>query len=568
MLRRGESIAVFQLESSGMRELLRQMKPDTFEDLIALLALYRPGPLGSGMDKTYVKRKHGEESVQYPHPQLEDILRETNGVILYQEQVMRISNILAGFSLNEADNLRKAMGKKKMHLMTRFRRQFIEGCKKHEIPDEQANYIFDLMEEFASYGFNKSHSAAYALVSYQTAFLKANYPKEYMAAVLSCEMHNTDKVAWFLEECRRMKIPISPPDVNLSKENFSVKDGKIVYALTAIKNVGREKVKQIVKTREKLKTGAFTSIYHFMEEVDSTNINKTVLENMTKAGAFDSTHPCRAAVYSGIPKAIAVGSARQKDRALGQLSFDDLLVSAGKQPVQEEVTYPETQPWSEMQKLAFEKEVLGLYLSGHPLTHHGTLIRALSTTALDAIADAPAGKLVLAAVQLVDMRVTKTRKGDAMAFIKIEDLSGQGEAVVFPESYETYKDVLELDQPFFLKGSINDRDGERSLITKEIIPISEAPAKLARSVSVSVDTPAMTEDSLFVLKRIFFEHPGSCPVDLIFCKNAMRQTLSVSKNLSVSPDSSMLKELQGIQGVTSVAIQTELQQQQQGILAS
>ncbi len=565
LLRNGDSIAVFQLESSGMRELLKQLRPDRFEDLIALLALYRPGPLGSGMDKTYVKRKHGLEEIDFPHNWLEEILTETNGVILYQEQVMRITNILAGFSLNEADSLRKAMGKKKLKLMAQYRQQFVDGCMKNDISHEKATYIFDLMEEFAKYGFNKSHSAAYALISYQTAFLKANYPKEFMAAVLSCEMHNTEKVAWFLEECKRMQIPIKAPDINLSQEYFSVKDGNIVYALSAIKNVGIKKVKEAVLKRKKLKNSRFTSIYHFMEEVDAGTVNKTMLENLTKAGAFDSTHDCRASVYSGIEKAIAMGNAKQKDRAIGQLSFEDLLAASGQEPVEEDVTYPETQPWSETQKLAFEKEVLGLYLSGHPLTHHETLIRSLPVCALNMLDEKTPGRPVLLAAQLIDLRVIKTRRGDKMAFVKLEDLSGQGEAVVFPECFTQHEQLLEIDTPFFIKADLTEKEGERSLIAQAFIPMKDAPEQLSSSLSISLDIETTTEDDLFVLKRMFFEHPGSCPVHLIFHKNGRQQKLSVAKSLSVCPDSSLLKELHSLRGLRTIAVNTS---QQEGLLAS
>jgi len=560
LLRRGDGVAVFQLESSGMRELMKRMAPDRFEDLIALLALYRPGPLGSGMDQTYVRRKHGEEPVKFLHPDIAGVLEETNGVILYQEQVMRIANILGGFSMNEADNLRKAMGKKKMAIMARFREKFVEGAARKGVPQDQAAHIFDLMEEFAKYGFNKSHSAAYALLSYQTAFLKANYPAEFMAAVLSCEMSNTEKVAAYLEECRRMGIPILPPDINQSRERFAVREGKIVYALTAVKNVGLKAVTEIVECRKRIRSGAFTSLYHLCEELGPHVVTKTVLENLAKAGAFDSLMPERARVFAAIESAIARGNARHKERASGQLTFDDLLLQAGVQTPREE-TYPEVPPWSEPQKLAFEKEVLGLYLTGHPLSRHEDLLRSLTTCSLARLSELAAGRPVVVAGQIAALRTTTTRRGEKMAFLTLEDLSGQSDVVLFPDAYTANREHLEVDKLVFLKGKTDTRGESRSLIGEKLVPFESAPQLLTTAVTISLDLEETTEETLFALKGILSEHPGRCPVELLFRRRNAVKCLEAARALSVTPDSSFLAAISKLLGERKVKLRTAAEEE-------
>jgi DNA polymerase-3 subunit alpha len=559
LLCRGEGVAVFQLESSGMRELLRRMAPDRFEDLIALLALYRPGPLGSGMDQTYVRRKHGEEAVTSPHPAIAQVLEETNGVILYQEQVMRIANLMGGLSMNEADNLRKAMGKKKMAIMARFREKFVEGALKRNVDREQATHIFDLMEEFAKYGFNKSHSAAYALLSYQTAYLKANWPAEFMAAVLSCEMSSTEKVAAYLEECRRMTIPILPPAVNVSGERFAVADGKIVYALAAVKNVGAKAVKEIVARRRALSEGQYRSLYHFCEELGPQVASKTVLENLIKAGAFDAFCPDRARLFAAVEAAVARGNARNRDRASGQLSFDDLLAAAGKETPAND-TYPEAPPWSEPHLLACEKEVLGLYLTGHPLSKHEELIRSLTTGPLSSLQNVPPGRSVVVAGQVAAVRATTTRRGDKMAFVTLEDLAGQAEAVLFPETYQKYRDELAADRLIFLRGKVDSRGEGTSLIGDAVIPFETAPQALSRAIAITLDLEGTTEQELFALKRVLADHPGACPVELWFRRRDAARRIAVGSELSVTPDSAFLAAVSGLVGERRVRLRTKAEE--------
>jgi len=556
LLCRGESTAVFQLESAGMQELLRRLAPDRFEDLIALLALYRPGPLGSQMHQTYVRRKHGEEAITYPHPMTAPILEETKGVILYQEQVMRIANVLAGFSMTEADNLRKAMGKKKMAIMATFREKFVEGAVQRGVDRQQASDIFDLMAEFAKYGFNKSHSAAYAYITYQTAYLKANWPAEFMAAVLSCEMAHTDKVAAYLEECRRLGIPVRGPDINESQERFTVRDGAIVYALTAVKNVGQKPVREIIKRRGLLPERRFASLFHLCEELGPHVVTRSLLENLTKAGAFDSFCPDRARVYAAIDAAIARGAARSRDRAAGQLTFDDLLAREGKAAVQEE-PYPEVPPWPESQKLAYEKEVLGLYLSGHPLTRHRELIRALATISLSEMPTLPAGRRVLAAGAITGLQIKNTERGTRLAVMILEDLTGRAEAVAYDETYRNHKELIAVDRLVFVTGRIQERNDRKSISCDRIIPLEEAPEALSTSVAVVVDLENSNEHQLFALKRILKDHPGRCPVRLIFKKRNQQRALAAGPGLAVKPDGSFIAAVRDLLGEDRVRFCTE-----------
>ncbi len=547
LLRRGDTVAVFQLESTGMRELIKRMAPDRFEDLIALLALYRPGPLGSNMDATYVRRKHGEEAVAFLHESIAAVLQETNGVILYQEQVMRIANVMGGFSMNEADNLRKAMGHKNVELMRRFREKFVQGAVARGVEHALAAHIFDLMEEFAKYGFNKSHSAAYALITYQTAYLKANYPAEFMAAVLSSEISATENVAYYLEECRRMGIPILAPDVNSSEDLFSVAEGTIVYALSAVKNVGLKAVRDIVACRRRLPGGRFASLFQFCEELGTQVVNKTLIENLAKAGAFDSIEANRARVAAAAEAAIARANARGRERAMGQLTFDDLLGAQGK-PAALQDACPDAPPWTELQALAFEKEVLGLYLTGHPLARHQELMAALRTCALADAESIPAGRGVLLCGQVAAVRALTTKKGERMAFLTLEDLTGSIEVVLFPEAYQRGKELVAPERNVFIRGKVDSRGEKRSLIAQDVVSFEDAPAALGRVVTIELDAKGTTEQTLFALKRVLADHPGACPVNLIFRRNGKDKTLALGPELRVAPGSAFLREVNELLG--------------------
>ncbi|MFQ5482210.1 MAG: DNA polymerase III subunit alpha, partial [Nitrospinaceae bacterium] len=362
LLGEAKTMGVFQLESSGMRDLLKKMRPDCFEDIIALLALYRPGPLESGMIDDYVKRKHGTMKEKYDLPQLKEILQETHGVILYQEQVMKIANVLAGFTLGEADLLRRAMGKKKPEKMAEQRERFMEGSRKNKIPETKAKRIFDLMEKFAGYGFNKSHSAAYALISYQTAYLKAHHQLPFFGALITSEMDNTDKVIRYLNDCREIGINVLPPDVNESQRDFTISGEKLLFGLGAIKNVGFKAIESILQMRDQL--GRFTSLEQLCEHVDLGQVNRRVLESLIKSGACDSLEETRGSMMHHLQAYVDRGQARQRDREMGQVSLFDLMEEPAANLNSDSV--PAVDDWLESDRLRFEKETLGFYVSGHP----------------------------------------------------------------------------------------------------------------------------------------------------------------------------------------------------------
>jgi DNA polymerase-3 subunit alpha len=365
LLKACRTTAVFQLESRGMKELIKRLQPDVFEDIIALVALYRPGPLGSGMVDDFVERKHGKQKVEYPHPDLAPVLEPTYGVILYQEQVMQIAQVLASFSLGGADLLRRAMGKKNPEEMEKQRSIFMEGALKNGIEEENATYIFDLMEKFSGYGFNKSHSAAYALVSYQTAWLKAHYPAEFMAAVLSSDMDGTEKVVNFIDDCRQMKIEVMPPDINLSEYRFTVNnEGQVVYGLGAIKGIGEGAISLICENRQQ--EGAFSSLIDLCKRMLSNKVSRRVYETLIVSGALDSLGQTRHSLMAYLPDAIRMATQYQKDQTVGQV---DLFGGAAQALDGQEPEIPEREEWQERERLNKEKKALGLYLTGHPLMH-------------------------------------------------------------------------------------------------------------------------------------------------------------------------------------------------------
>ncbi|UCD56926.1 MAG: DNA polymerase III subunit alpha [Candidatus Hydrogenedentota bacterium] len=372
LLNNAQTLGVFQLESAGMRDLARKVGINSFDDLVAVVALFRPGPMHMLPD--YIKRKHGEIPIEYDAPSLEPILRETYGVMLYQEQVMKIASELGGFSLSEADILRKAMGKKEPAVMERTREAFIDGAARNNIRRDAAEGIYKKMAQFAGYGFNKSHSAAYALIAYQTAYLKANYPVEYMAALLSSEMGNTPKLATYIEECRRMSIPVLAPDINRSHLKFTVADGEIRFGLAAVKNVGENAI--LVVIEERLNGGPFKSLFDFCARVDSRLVNKRVIESLVKCGAFDALGVARSRLFGAIDLALDQGQATQRDREMGQAHLFD-MVGGEESPIP--VRYPDTEDWPDSKQLKYEKEALGLFISGHPLARHSDRLRALTT---------------------------------------------------------------------------------------------------------------------------------------------------------------------------------------------
>lgn len=465
MLSRGETAGVFQLESSGMRNILRELKPEVFEDIVALVALYRPGPLGSGMVEDFIKNKHGIKQVKYLHSKLEPILKDTYGVILYQEQVMRIASDLAGFTLGEADLLRRAMGKKKPEIIAGLRAQFAKGAQNNGINEKIAGQIFELIEFFAGYGFNKSHSAAYALVSYQTAYLKANYTLQYMAALLTSVRDNTDKVAAYIEECRRLEIEVLPPDVNESRESFTVAGSKIRFGLAAVKNVGLGAVESIIQVREK--DGPYSGYADFCRRLDTRVINKRVLESLIKCGAFDSMGHYRAQLMATVDTSLGLAQQSQRERENGQLSLLDFFGEGARESAS--INLPEVGEYPEEQLLALEKETLGLYISGHPLSRYRNELNHLTTVNVVEIPELAEDVEVVLGGLLTGAKKINTRKGDIMAFLTLEDLTGTVEIVVFPRCYHHYRPLIRVDEVVLVRGrtSKND-DEEKKVIAEEI----------------------------------------------------------------------------------------------------
>ncbi|WP_439950896.1 DNA polymerase III subunit alpha [Desulfolucanica intricata] len=546
LLCRGEGVGVFQLESSGMRAILRDLRPEVFEDIVALVALYRPGPLGSGMVDDFIKNKHGLKEVVYLHPILEPILRDTYGVILYQEQVMRISSDLAGFSLGEADLLRRAMGKKKPEVIAGLRSQFLEGAKKKNVDPEIAGKVFDLMEYFAGYGFNKSHSAAYALVSYQTAYLKANYPVEYMAALLTSVKDNSDKVALFIEECRRMGIEVLPPDVNESGEGFTVVDGKIRFGMSAMKNVGLAAVQSIIKVREE--GGPFTGFGDFCQRLDTKVVNRRVLESLIKGGAFDSLGHRRAQLMAVVDVGLSMAQQAQRDRNSGQVSLFDFMEENESSSLS--LTLPDISefPYSEM--LALEKEALGLYISGHPLAEYREVLAGMSTVNNVEVHEYSEGEIVSLGGLIVSLKQINTKKGDPMAFVNLEDLTGTIEVIVFPRVYKLYRQLLQPDAVVLVKGKVNGSGEEVKIIAEEIsFPVKQVSGDLyLQFINFSMET-------VHQVQLILQTYPGSSPVFLYFPEE--KKLAKTSKKYWVNLDSPVIEKLEELLGPNNVKIKQQ-----------
>lgn len=544
LLSEGDTIGVFQLESSGLRAILRDLKPQNFEDVIALVALYRPGPLGSGMVDDFIKRRHGVVNVQYLHASLEPVLKMTYGVIIYQEQVMRIASELAGFSLGEADLLRRAMGKKKPEIIAGLRQQFIEGAMQKNIEAETAGKVFDLMEYFAGYGFNKSHSAAYALLAYQTAYLKAHYPVEFMAALLTSVMESKDRVPFYIEECRQMKIEILPPDVNESTEDFIVSANKLRFGLAAIKQVGYAAIEAIIEER---RNGVFKSLQDFCERVDLSHINKRVIENLIKAGAFGSVPGSRAQLLEVLHICIDQGLNWQRQKNSSQLSIFDF---AGQQIISNPpIPLPAARDFSEKEILLIEKEVLGLYLSGHPLTEFKEIIAGSISHAIEELSQEHDGKIVRLAGLITAVRRTVTKRGETMAYFILEDLTGNVEALVFPKNLAKYNDLLKNDLPVLVKGRLNMQEDKPKLFAEDIKYLGEQEKKeLYLKLPPAYDEAAVNAEILPIIEK----YQGDTPLFFFFSQS--RKMIRCEERNWVALCADLVDELELILGQGSVHI--------------
>jgi DNA polymerase-3 subunit alpha len=543
MLSRGEAVGVFQLESSGMRAIMRELKPSVFGDIVALVALYRPGPLQSGMVTDFIKNKHGITETKYLHPKLEPILKDTYGVILYQEQVMRIASDLAGFSLGEADLLRRAMGKKKPEIIAGLRSQFVEGAGKNGVDAHVAGEIFDLMEKFAGYGFNKSHSAAYALITIQTAYLKANYPLPFMAALLTSVKDNTDKVAAYIEECRRMGIEVLPPDVNESKESFTVAGDKIRFGLAAVKNVGLGAVEAIIGTRQKY--GYYQSFADFCRHLDTRVVNKRVLESLIKCGAFDSLGDRRAQLMGAVDMAMSLAQQSQRDRANGQLSFLDLVEDSEYNSVS--LSLPDVGEFPESDLLAMEKETLGMYISGHPLAAYRAVLNRLASVSTAEVAELPDDSDVILGGLISGIKRVTTRRGDAMAILAVEDLIGTIEVVVFPRQYQKYILAIRLDEIVLVKGKVKENGEAKKIIVDELTTLA---AHLGGELHLKLDS--QQSQVLEHVKLVLKSFRGDSPVFLHFAKE--KKVIKAGEDYNVDLSGAAVGRLEELLGRASVKV--------------
>ena len=558
LLKAQKTTAVFQLESRGMKELIKRLQPDVFEDIVALVALYRPGPLGSGMVDDFVNRKHGVAEVEYPHPALEPVLEPTYGVILYQEQVMQIAQILGNFTLGGADLLRRAMGKKKPEEMEKQRAIFMKGALENKVDESVATYIFDLMEKFAGYGFNKSHSAAYALVSYQTAWLKAHYPAEFMAAVLSADMDNTEKVVTLIDDCRQLGLTIVPPDINQSEYRFTVNDeGHIVYGMGAIKGAG-EGILNII-TEERIANGNYTSLANLCERIDSQKINRRILETLIKAGAFDNTGANRRSLMEFLPEALRMASQHHRDQGIGQA---DLFGGAMAVEADSNVC-PVLEEWPERERLKLEKLALGLYLTGHPINEYKDELQQITTHRLiDLVEDDGQKKYnkqtVLIAGLVSDTRFQTTERG-RRAFITLDDQSAYYEFMVFDDVIKEGEAFIVKDEVLIVEGKLNtDWSGNTRLRVEALHDINSAREHFARRLLIQAET--LDQDAINKVRTLFNkqfkqQNNKSCPIVIDYKTQNAKARLQLGINYHAPLQQEAINQLKQHFGKTSVRIE-------------
>src|SRR6201987_411362 len=546
---RGDTTGIFQFESHGMRDILRRYQPTRLEDLTALNALYRPGPIQGGMIDDFIARKHGKKKVTYDLPELQEILAETWGVILYQEQVMKIANRLAGFSLGDADLLRRAMGKKKHEEMAAQREKFVTGCQARKIPAKKAEKIFDLMAEFAGYGFNKSHSCAYALLAYQTAYLKTHYPVEFMAAMLTSETGNTDKVVKYINEARSMGITVLPPDVNSSDVDFTPVGDQIRFGLRAIKNVGENTVKGILEARESL--GRFTAFFEFCESIDTRLLNKRVLESLVRSGAMDGLGAHRAQMISVIDRVMERSQKLQRAREAGQHGLFG-GGAADSTPLPPEAL-PEVPEWPEHELLPAEYATLGFYISGHPLDKYAGRLKDLSAIEIATIEGKRNGEDIVVAGIIVSSRPMRSRRGARWMIVTLQDRTGVIEALVFPEAFQKLEPILKAATPLLVKGRVAVEDVGTRLIVSDGRVLDQVSDRAPSLLRVRVDLKALDPAVLEQLGELFTRSPGRCRVAFeLIQDDGSEATLESSS--AVKADRELVERVREICGSDSVAL--------------
>jgi DNA polymerase-3 subunit alpha len=575
LLSEARTFGVFQLESAGMRDALKRLKPQRIEDIIAMVALYRPGPMD--LIEDFVNRKHGRAPIAYEHPLMERHLQETYGIMVYQEQVMRLAAELAGFSLGEADTLRKAMGKKDRELMATQREKFVSGCKANKIDVRKAERIWDLIEKFAGYGFNKSHAACYGVVAYQTAYLKANYPTEFMAALLTSEMDKTDKIVQYVEETRAMGLRVEPPDVNVSRAQFTVAGEAIHFGLAAIKNVGATAIESIVRAREA--SGRFATLEDFCARVDLRLVNRRVVDCLIKAGAFDSLGGTRAGLLAALDQAMESGQRQQRDREEGQVSLFDVLGGGGPRPAAGPAPAAAHVPeWPQEEMLAYEREVLGFYLSGHPLEQYREVARRIGALGAADLAARSSGARVLLLGQVSAFSESSTKSGNRMAFATLELVDGSVPLTIFPEPYRSCAGALRHKGAVIVRGRADDSDKGRVVLAEEIKPLEDAmgnagPAGMvghgngtgngnghgagaaAHACRIRVSAAAEALPTLLAaLKAACREHEGRTPLFLHVLLPEQEVVLRV-KELAVDPAADLVTKVEGLLGPGSILVE-------------
>ena len=548
MLCDGDTTGVFQSESSGFTSLLMQLHPERFEDLIPMVALYRPGPLGSGMAEDFIKRKHGKIPVEYPHPSLEPILKETYGVILYQEQVMQIASVMGGFSLGQADMLRRAMGHKEPEILQQNRETFVDGAVANGVDDRTANYVFDLMVHFAGYGFNKSHSVCYGWIAWQTAYLKAHYRPEFMAAMMTCYNGDRDKVSRYISDTRRAGVVIAAPDVNLSEAYFSVKGDKILFGLDGIQNVGEGAVRSIIEARKQ--GGPFKSLSDFVERADNRGLNSRACESLIRCGALDSLGANRSQLLAALPEALGDAQSIRNERASGQLNL------FGGEETPETIVYPDLPDMDPKEKIEWERKLLGFYVSGHPLDSYKEQLKACTPLYhLTAEGNQYDGRMVTIGGTISRIKGTMTKKGQPMGYVTIEDYDGEVETVVFPSVWETVRPILAEDAAVAIRGRVQANERDVRVLAEEIIPLDKLRASAPSPAGVLHLYIDAAHDSNEVSQRLaglFQKHHGKTPVIMHMMRTG--QEIHAAPKFYVNYSSEAERDFRMLLGERAVAL--------------
>jgi DNA polymerase III subunit alpha len=554
LIAKGDTVGVFQMESGGMRNVLTQLRPSNFEEVIAVLALFRPGPLDSGMVDQFIKRKHGKEQVHYLHPKLEPVLKDTYGVIVYQEQVMQIAQVLAGYSLGDADNLRRAMGKKDPEKMAKERERFIAGARRQGLAEKQAGEIFDQMETFAAYGFNKSHSAAYALISYQTAYLKAHFPEEFMAGLMTLEMDDTDKTYKNIAECRERKIAVLPPDVNESYADFTVvagPDGKraIRFGLGAVRGVGAKAVEAIVAARE---SGPFADLADFCQRVQSQLVNKRVIESLVKCGAFDFSGVSRRCLIEGLDSVIRwAGHGNRPEHAnqIGLFSASALAAGIARPPA-----LPDVPEWPQTERLRAERESIGFFITGHPLDKYERDLRKFTDACTADLRQRAHQDKVRVGGVVHTLKLKNSKKGDRYATFNLEDKTGMVEVIAWPETYRRHEATIHAEDPVVVAGSLELSEERCQIIANEVLPLTAAREQTVKQVHFALLADRLTESHLHHLRETLAHHRGPCSAFLhLLLPDRTETVIALPPTLRVAATERLIEDIDGVlgTGVTS-----------------